>query len=188
MSSELQAAVIGALLGGGFVLVAVVLQQLLTVHGQKKQRKDEFRSLLLLLSWDLQVLKASLQPKDPTVRFNLSSLTWLIDRGFLGSLPAKLRDALLAIGCAVQIANDLADVIGPRLNVLTAETFLRDAQLADYHRCLRDAHGSLRSQVPVAIAELNQLLPKFGVKVSINVAPDRTSVPVPDPPSVARQG
>jgi hypothetical protein len=40
MSSELQAAVFGAFLGGAFVLVAVVLQQLLTVHGQKKQRRE----------------------------------------------------------------------------------------------------------------------------------------------------
>jgi hypothetical protein len=103
-------------------------------------------------------------------------------------LPAKLRDALLAIGGGVQIANDLADVIGPRLNVMTAETFLRDVFQADYHRRLREAHESLRSQVQVALAELDQLLPKFGVKVPINAGPDRTSTPVPDSPSVGQQG
>jgi hypothetical protein len=140
MSSELQAAVYGAFLGGAFVLVAVFLQQWLTAHGQKKQRKGELRSLLLFLSWELQALKASLQPKHPWVRFNLASLTYLIDRGFLGGLPAKLRDALLAIGGEVQIARDLTDVIGPRLSVMTAETFLRDAFRADYHRLLRTAH------------------------------------------------
>jgi hypothetical protein len=186
MSSELQAAVIGAFLGGAFVLVAVVLEYLLTTHGQKKQRKKELGSLVLLVSWELQVLEGSLRPKDPTVRFNLTSLTRLIDRGFLGDLPAKLRDALLAIDCVVQIANDLADVIGPRPNFVTTENMLRAAQLADHHKRLREAHEALRSQVQVAIPELNELLPKLNVKGSIIIPPDPTSAPVPDSPSLGQ--
>ena len=188
MSNELQAAVVGGVLAGVPVLLAVVLQQWLTAHGQKKQRNKELGSLVLLVSWELQVLEGSLRPKDPTVRFNLTSLTRLIDRGFLGDLPAKLRDALLAIDCVVQVANDLADVIGPRPNIVSTTDMLRAAQLADHSKRLRAAHQALRSQVQVAIAELNELLPKFNVKGSIIIPPDRTSAPVPDSPSLGQQG
>ena len=188
MSSELQAAVIGALVGGAFVLVAVVLQQALTVRSEKNQRKGEFQSLLLFLSWELQIIEASVLAKEPTVRFTLASLTWLVDRGFLGSLPAKLRDGVLAIGTTVQIANDMRDVIGVPPELSRADAMLHAMQFGDYRQRLEEALKVLREQVPLAITELNQLLPKFKVKVSIDTAPARTPAPTPDSAAGGQQG
>jgi hypothetical protein len=86
-------------------LIASWFTVYLTQAKAQKERKEEFRSLLILLNWQVQKIAAQAAPTACPLELKMPAYGMLLDRGFFARLPTQLRDHLLCLEIGIEGTN-----------------------------------------------------------------------------------
>jgi len=101
MQTDFQSILVGALIALGSVWFTFRLTQAQT----EKDRKEEFRALLILLHWQVQTIAAFAAQQTCPVELKMPAYALLITKGFFARLPTKIRDHLLCLEIGIEGAN-----------------------------------------------------------------------------------
>lgn len=101
MVTDAQSVLVGALVA----LLAVWFTFRLTQAQAEKERREEFRTLLILLNWQIQKIAAQAVRKASPLELQMPAYGMLLAKGLFARLPTNLRDHLLCLEIGVEGAN-----------------------------------------------------------------------------------
>jgi hypothetical protein len=185
MQTDLQPILIGALAALVVALVAAWFAFHLTQTQAEKDRKEEFHTLLILLSWQVQKIAAQATQAASPLELQMPAYGMLITRGLFARLPTQLRDHLLCLEIGLEGANRANALIekGPGPLIPPRATLVLAAMRADVERYL----VAVRKEVAEVLAALDQLFKRLHIEskpitysVSAKTADDSDQEPVGD--------